>query len=100
MTDPKRQGRSGRPWRRAQKRTRETKGDVCILCGHGGSQDVDHVDPLANGGAPLDPANLEPIHGADGCPTCLRKCNQIKGDKPLESVRLLRTSRDWYMPIG
>lgn len=97
-TDPTKQGRSGRPWRRAQARVRRTKGDICYLCGHEGAQDVDHVESLASGGAPLDPANHEPIHGGDGCPTCGRKCNQEKGDRPLADVARLRTSRDWYLP--
>lgn len=70
--------------------------NVCIVCGHGGSDAVDHVIPVARGGARLDPQNMGPIHGVDGCPVCLRKCNNEKGDKPLAEVRRLVTSRDWY----
>lgn len=70
--------------------------DVCILCGHPGSQAVDHVHPVAKGGAAEDPDNLAPIHGVDGCPTCGRKCNNIKGSKPLAEVNKLVTSVDWY----
>lgn len=70
--------------------------DVCIMCGHPGSDAADHIVAVARGGAPHDPDNLAPIHGVDGCPTCGRKCNNEKGDKPLSAVTRLATSRDWY----
>jgi 5-methylcytosine-specific restriction endonuclease McrA len=70
--------------------------DVCIVCGHSAADAVDHVIPVSKGGAPKDPDNLAPIHGVDGCPTCGRKCNNEKGDKPLSAVTRLVTSRDWY----
>jgi 5-methylcytosine-specific restriction endonuclease McrA len=69
---------------------------VCIVCGHEGSQDTDHIIPISKGGAPLDPANLAPIHGVDGCPQCKRTCNQEKSDRPLSEVTSLNPSRDWY----
>lgn len=74
------------------------KGDVCILCGHAGSQDLGHIEPRAAGGSELDPDNHAPIHGVEGCPTCGRKCNRDQGDKPLSLVVRLVTSRDWYQP--
>lgn len=70
--------------------------DVCIMCGHTGSQAVDHVIPVARGGARKSLGNLAPIHGVDGCPTCGRKCNNDKGDKLLSEVKRLVTSVDWY----
>ena len=70
--------------------------DVCILCGHTGSQAVDHIVPVKRGGTRNDPDNLAPIHGVTGCPTCGRKCNNDKSDKPLSQVTGLTTSRDWY----
>lgn len=70
--------------------------DVCIVCGHGGSQAVDHIHPRSKGGAKLDPDNLAPIHGVVGCPVCLRKCNNEKGAKPLAEVTQLITSVDWF----
>lgn len=70
--------------------------DVCIICGHGASQAVDHIQPVSKGGARLDPDNLAPIHGVDGCPVCLRKCNSEKGDRPLAAIAPLRTSVDWF----
>jgi 5-methylcytosine-specific restriction endonuclease McrA len=70
--------------------------DVCIVCGHGGSDTADHVIPVSKGGARLDPDNLAPIHGVAGCPVCLRKCNSEKGDRPLADVVQLVTSVDWF----
>jgi 5-methylcytosine-specific restriction endonuclease McrA len=70
--------------------------DVCILCGHGAADAVDHIHPVAKGGAKLDPDNLAPIHGVAGCPTCLRKCNSEKGAKALTEVQQLITSVDWF----
>ncbi|MGW6142161.1 HNH endonuclease [Streptomyces sp. NPDC055140] len=70
--------------------------DVCILCGHGSADAVDHIHPVAKGGAKLDPDNLAPIHGVAGCPTCLRKCNSEKGARSLTEVQQLITSVDWF----
>ncbi|MFF1685942.1 HNH endonuclease [Streptomyces sp. NPDC058254] len=70
--------------------------DVCILCGHAGADAVDHIHPVAKGGAKLDPDNLAPIHGVAGCPTCLRKCNSEKGARSLAEVQQLITSVDWF----
>ncbi|WP_411132713.1 HNH endonuclease [Streptomyces sp. 030-HV] len=70
--------------------------DVCLVCGHPGADAVDHMQPVSKGGARLDPDNLAPIHGNAGCPVCLRKCNNEKGDKPLTAVTQLRTSVDWF----
>jgi 5-methylcytosine-specific restriction endonuclease McrA len=85
-------GPSGRPWRRIRAAVLATS-DVCWLCGHPGANDVDHVIPRSLGGDPLDPANLRPAHGADGCPWCRRKCNQARGTRP--GLPPLRTSRAW-----
>ena len=70
--------------------------DVCIVCGHGAADAVDHIHPVSKGGARMDPDNLAPIHGNAGCPVCLRKCNNEKGDKPLADVVQLVTSVDWF----
>lgn len=70
--------------------------DICIMCGHSGSQATDHVIPVARGGARLDPDNLAPIHGIERCPVCGRLCNNDKGDKLLSEVKHLNTSVDWY----
>ncbi|MEU8531583.1 HNH endonuclease [Streptomyces parvulus] len=70
--------------------------DVCLVCGHGAADAVDHIQPVSKGGHRLDPDNLAPIHGNAGCPVCLRKCNAEKGDRPLSEVVQLRTSVDWF----
>lgn len=70
--------------------------DVCIVCGHGAADAVDHIHARSKGGAKLDPDNLAPIHGVKGCPTCLRKCNSEKGARPLSEVVQLVTSVDWF----
>lgn len=69
---------------------------VCIVCGHDGSDAIDQIVSVKRGGDPHDLDNKAQIHGVNGCPTCLRKCNSEKGDKPLSQVRRLVTSRDWY----
>lgn len=70
--------------------------DVCLVCGHGAADAVDHIQPRSKGGAKLDPDNLAPIHGVDGCPVCLRKCNSEKSDRPITEVTQLHTSVDWF----
>lgn len=70
--------------------------DVCIVCGHSAADAVDHINPVARGGSRTDPDNLAPIHGVNGCPTCLRKCNGEKGAKPLAEVTKFVTSVDWF----
>ena len=72
-------------------------GRMCWLCGHGGAQEVDHLEPPGHGGSMFDVANLRPIHNVThGCPYCGRKCNREKGDMPLSQVTRLVTSQDWY----
>jgi 5-methylcytosine-specific restriction endonuclease McrA len=73
-----------------------TTSDVCIVCGHGAADAVDHIHPVSKGGARLDPDNLAPIHGVNGCPVCLRKCNSEKGSRPLAELTQLVTSVDWF----
>ena len=82
-------------WRQLRARTLAAS-DVCIVCGHGGSDTVDHIHPVSKGGARLDPDNVAPIHGVAGCMVCLRKCNSEKGDRPLAEVVQLHTSVDWF----
>lgn len=86
-----RKGRSGRPWQRVRLQVLAAS-TVCWICGHPGSTTVDHVKALALGGSLLDPANLRPAHGVEGCSTCGRKCNSSRGTRPVAPpVR----SRNW-----
>ncbi|MEU2895238.1 HNH endonuclease signature motif containing protein [Streptomyces sp. NPDC006967] len=71
--------------------------NVCALCGHAGATTADHDIPVSRGGThALE--NLVPAHGAEGCPTCGRKCNQEKGALTLGEFGTgeLRTSVDWF----
>jgi hypothetical protein len=83
--DPEtRRGRWGRPWRRVRAQVLAAS-TVCWVCGHDGSDSVDHITPLALGGAALDPANLAPAHHKP-CTTCGRRCNTARGTRPGRGV--------------
>lgn len=62
--------------------------DVCHICGHPGSDSVDHVKALALAADEAeasrldnDPANLRPAHHDVPCPTCGHRCNREKAAK-------------------
>ena len=73
-------GRSGRPWRRLVALAKRELPPVCHVCkGHiditlhhldDRAWSLDHIEPLALGGAPEDLANVLPAH---------RICNLRKG---------------------
>lgn len=90
MTDRPR----GRAWQELRRKVLILHHGVCHICGHPGATQVDHVMPLALGGHPTDMRNLRPAHGpgAAACPTCGRKCNRTKSDKPMG---VAKTSRQW-----
>lgn len=90
---PRSKGRAGRPWRRLRASVLAAS-DVCWICGHPGSQDVDHVIPLSRHGQPRERANLRPAHGVKGCPYCGHKCNQERGNR-LGTPRRHTQSRAW-----
>jgi len=54
---------------------------ICWVCGHGDSDQCDHIINVARGGT-HDLDNLAPIHGTaygtNPCPTCGRHCHQEK----------------------
>lgn len=74
--------RSSRAWQRTRAMVL-AQSDVCWLCGHPGANSVDHVVPVAVGGAPFDLGNLRPAH---------LRCNLVKGLGPGQPAR---TSRQW-----
>lgn len=88
-------GRSTRPFRRARAQVLSDS-DICCICGHPGSDSVDHTIPrsvsleLAEDADNLRPAHHEP------CPTCGQRCNRVRGTRPLSEVVRLETSRDWF----
>lgn len=56
-------------WAATRRRVLRTHNGICHVCGRPGSDQVDHVQPLAEGGS-HDDANLRPIHSR---PCHLRK---------------------------
>lgn len=64
--DPRRTGK----WQALRLLILARDGGVCVWCASAPATCVDHVQPLAAGGAPYDPANL--------VAACLR-CNSIRG---------------------
>ena len=90
-------GRSTRRWRSLRVSVL-AESTICILCGHVGSQDVDHLLSRATHPRLAEArSNLAPIHGAAGCPTCGRQCNNEKGTRPLADLVQLNPSRDWFV---
>lgn len=51
---------SARPWERVRKQVLVRDDYRCKLCGAYGNE-VDHMQPIAAGGAVLDPANLQTL---------------------------------------
>jgi 5-methylcytosine-specific restriction endonuclease McrA len=87
--------RSSRPVRRARAEVL-AESDVCVICGHRGSDSVDHIIPLSiRPDLADDKDNLGPAHH-EPCPTCAQRCNNLKGTRPLSEVTALVTSRDWF----
>lgn len=59
--------------------------NTCHLCGHPGSDAIDHVIPLARGGTE-ERSNLRPAHHTEPCPTCGQRCNRLKSDKLMPEI--------------
>lgn len=94
-------GRKGRPYRRARALVLADS-DLCVICGHGGAETIQHVPArvhlIAMGLDPNDPQYMKPAHGTKGrdknpCPTCGRLCNQEAGTGPTSPS--MPTSRPW-----
>lgn len=72
----------------------QATGPTCGICGHPGSDSLDHIRPVSlYPELAKDPTNLRPVHGVNGCPHCPpntsrdkrrngqpRRCNQSKGN--------------------
>lgn len=66
-------GMRGRPWQRTRRHILERDNYRCQIQLPGCTilaTEVDHIQPLARGGPPLDPANLR---------AACRHCNQARG---------------------
>lgn len=52
-------------WSNVRTQILERDDYACVECGSGGDLEVDHVEPIANGGHPLDESNLRTL-----CASC------------------------------
>jgi 5-methylcytosine-specific restriction endonuclease McrA len=72
-------------YRRLSAWVRDT-GPTCWLCGWRGADTLDHVRPVARGGA-TTPDNLRPAH---------RSCNVGRGARPARPAFVpMKRSREW-----
>lgn len=67
----------GYDWQKLRTLILARDGHVCRYCG-GAATSVDHVVPLVEGGARLDPGNLV---------ACCASCNSRKGGRPMASLQ-------------
>jgi hypothetical protein len=82
-------------WKAMIKETLRRHGDVCVVCGHGGSTSADHLEPVTEAPArEHDLSNLRPCHAwPKACQTCSEAagrpiyCNSIKGMGSLERAK-------------
>lgn len=58
---------------------------ICHICGHDGSDAIDHVVPLDRGGT-NHITNLKPAHHTLPCETCGKKCNRLKSNKEFAPI--------------
>ena len=84
----------GRPYRRARAQVLG-QSDICGICGHPGSDSVDHIVPVSLGGPPDDVRNLRPAH-LKPCPLCGRTCNGSRSNKLTVQPAPTPPSRRWY----
>jgi 5-methylcytosine-specific restriction endonuclease McrA len=75
---------NGERWRKTRAAVLQ-RSTTCVLCGHEGADQVDHIEPrsLNPERDECDITNLASVHGVNGCPTCGEKCNQVKGNGTL-----------------
>ena len=85
---------TGATWMKLKVAVFATYGDVCILCDHPGSRQVDHLVPVKERpDLAWDIRNLRPVHGSGGkypnpCAECGGAfCNQIRGTRSIEVAR-------------
>lgn len=93
---PPRPGRDNTAAWRKVKAIARARTNICALCGYLLNYDLpprtpysveyDHIQPLALGGAPLDPNNVRPVH---------RRCHQRRPSVQALRKRTPRSSRIW-----
>lgn len=98
-------GRKGRPWERMCARVHDEDGRICLWCGHGEANAVNHNKPWSRfPKLRMTRSNLASVHGVEGCPHCpvreggkRRNCNSEIGDL-IPFVEVFppgQGSRDW-----
>ena len=78
----------------AQHRDILRKSDICHLCGHPGADAVDHIQPKSRGGSEHR-SNKAPAHHFKDCPVCGIKCNRVKWNKLIPTIKLRSDSFAW-----
>lgn len=98
----RRGGAAGFRWEKFKQLVFETYGTNCLVCGHGGAKQVDHLESVAeHPELALVLSNCRPAHGAprNGCPVCSAAagqaiyCNQLKAGFGLERARKIISER-------
>lgn len=77
-------GRGTQAWRKLRARILADS-PICAMCGRARATTVDHIVPLAYGGALLDPANLRPA-----CTRCNCRAGQQMTTRILRSRSAVR----------
>ena len=92
MTRHERDARNSGRWKTMRRQILDAS-DICWICGHHGADTIDHIVPLAQGGA-NEPWNLRPAHGRKrpdlGCPG-----NYSRGDGRPRKTDTPQASRRW-----
>lgn len=92
----------GARWNTFKQLVFRTYGDTCHICRHGGSKQVDHLEPVTeNPERAWELRNCRPAHGSprNPCPVCSaaagRKihCNQLRGMGSVERARRIIAER-------
>ena len=93
----------GSRWNTFRRLVFQTYGDICIVCGHGGSRTVDHLESVTeHPELTWELSNCRPIHGVpyNRCPVCKQNCNGIKGGYSVERARRLWAAKTHERPPG
>lgn len=69
----------GSRWHKLVRWVIRRDGGICHLCGRPGADTADHLVPLSQGGAKMDPRNLKAAHH-----NVWPRCNRVRGDRPIE----------------
>ena len=85
---------TSRPDNREQHKRILRASDICHLCGHPGSDAVDHIVPFHRGGSEAS-SNKAPAHHFKPCETCGKRCNRVKGDRLVAPIPHRSASFVW-----